>query len=299
MRRILILTAAIGLGAALLSSGLVSADGHVSTVSGTLAGDRGGAHASWDVNLPADTDATLTLAFWPCGVPSALELEVWGANGMLGKARQSGGCEKSLSWNTGDGGPATIRYSNYLHGVPTHYAVGAEGFSLPGGVAPVAPAAPMADDTAADDTAMADDAAADATMADTTAADTTTAAAGTETMAADTAAAAPVVGAGAAAGGTLLGNSGGAFATHDMPVTAGTTYTLEMSRGLDVGGNWPAVGFHVWGPNGLVASSKATHDSPASATFTAAMDGTYTVQMYNYHHGHTMFYALHHVTEGM
>ena len=82
-----------------------------------------------------------------------------------------------------------------------------------------------------------------------------------------------------------------------MPVTSGTTYTLEMSRGLDVGGNWPAVGFHVWGPSGLVASSSMTHDSPASATFTATMDGTYTVQMYNYHHGHTMFYALH-VTEG-
>ncbi len=294
MRRILYLTAAIAVGAALLSSGLAYAQDDasaISTVTGSMTGDRGGAHVTWAVDLPADTDASLRLAFWPCGNAAAFELEVWAPDRMLGKASQSGPCEKLLTWNTGDGGPVTIRFSNYLHGVGTNYSVTAEGFSLPGASAPaaMADAATTADDAAATttDATTADATAADAPMADTTAA----------TMAADDSAT-PVVGASAASGGTLFGNSGGAFATHDMPVTEGTTYTLEMSRGLDVGGNWPAVGFHVWGPNGLVASSKASHDSPASATFTAAMDGTYTVQMYNYHHGHTMFYALH-VTEDM
>lgn len=297
MRRLLILTAVLAMGAAILSSGraLAQDDGAaLSTVSGSMSGDRGGAHATWDVDLPANTDATLRLSFWPC-TAHAVELEVWGAGGMLGKAGQSGACNKMLSWNTGAGGAATIRFSNYMHNVSTNYAVSAEGFSLPGASAP----APAADTTAAtDDAATADDAAADDTMAATdAAADDTMAAADTAEAPAATAGDETVMGIEAAGEtgattGTLLGNSGGAFATYDLPVTAGTTYNLEMTRGMDAGGNWPSVGFHVWSPNGLVTSSSMSHGSNATASFTATMDGTYTVQMYNYHHGMTMFYAL-------
>ena len=302
MRKFLILTAAIAIGAALLTTGIASADGHISTVSGSMNGDFGGAHMSWDVDLPADTDAELRLAYWPCLNPDAVQLEVWGADSMLGSAGWSSPCEKTLAWNTGDGGAASIRFSNYLQGVGTNYSVSAEGFSLPGGDAP---AAMMAEETMADDSdeAMMADDAGDEVMAD----DATMADEGEEAMAeegdgemmvAEAAADDTVMmaddGSGdSAANGTLVGNAGGAFATHALPVTSGTTYNLEMTRGMDVGGNWPAVGFHVWGSNGLVASSSMSYGSNAKATFTADMDGEYTVQMYNYHHGRTMFYALH------
>ncbi len=277
-------------------TGTAAADGHAMTGSGT--GNVGGAHQQWNATLPANTDAELGITFWPCINPHAIDLEVYDASGLAGAAMQTGPCSKSLSWNTGAGGDVMIQMANYLHGIGTHWTITAEGFSLGEGSAMMAASmddgmmadsddAMMADDDAAmadDDAMMAEDDGEEAMMAD----DDAMMAEGTSDAMAPKVA---MMGDDAMAG-TLVGDVGGSFFTYDMPVTAGETYTLRMTNGLGVGGNWNGVGFKVWGPNGLVATSTTMHGAPDSVTFTADMDGTYQVQVYNYHHGETLYYAF-------
>lgn len=294
---------AFGLTTVLLLSvaGNAAADGHMVTGSG--AGNLGGAQMQWNTTLPANTDASMTIGFWPCINPGAIQLDVYGASGLAGSAGQDGPCTKSLSWNTGEGGDVLVQFTNYLHGVGTHWTITTEGFSLGEGAGMMAETddAMMADDGAeamADDAEMADDAA----MADEAMADEAMAEEDGEEMMAEgdgemMAAAAEMAPKAAMVGeqemaGTLVGDIGGAFTTYDMPVSAGQTYNLRMTRGMGVGGNWPGVGFKVWGTNGLVTRSMATYGDPATATFTADADGTYQVQVYNYHHGQTLFYAF-------
>lgn len=278
---------AVALGIALGGVAAAQSESTSTIVSGTWMGDFGGSYKSWDVTLPADTNVTLTYAFWPCPNASAYDLEVWGAGGLMGSGVQAGACSKELTWNTGAGGPATIRLSNYFGAGPSNWSLTSTGIALPDGVAP-APAAPA--EPAAAEPAMADTAAgAAAAMTDTMAADATAA----DTMA-PAAAAAPAAPAAPASGmaGTLFGDVGGAYATYDMAVMEGQTYTLTMASGMDVGGGWPGIGFNVWGPMGLVAMSHSTYGAPHTATFTAPSSGTYVVQVYNYHPGRTLFYAF-------
>jgi len=300
MRNMFLAAFSVAALTALMGASIVSAESHsgASLVQGSMVGDRGGAEQTWPISLPADTDASVTLAFWPCLDPNAFQLDVLGPDGVLGTASQAGPCSRTLAWNTGEGGDVTLRMYNYLHNVPTNYSISATGFDLPGGAAPAMDAADTdeeaGDSTAADgemesaDTAETDTAA-DADVAEV---DADAAESDGDEVAADTEDAGGDADSASGAVGTLLGNAGGAFATVDLPVKAGATYNLEMSRGLDVGGNWPAVGFKVWGPNGLVARSTFSYGSPAAASFTAAADDVYTVQIYNYHHGRTLFYAL-------
>jgi hypothetical protein len=92
-----------------------------------------------------------------------------------------------------------------------------------------------------------------------------------------------------------MGDIGGAYGTYPIPVIEGNTYTVTMTYGTPSGGMWPGVGFKVWGPDGLVATGAkpSKHDADTkTATFTADTTGTYTVQVYNYHHGLVVFYSL-------
>lgn len=259
------------------------------SVSGTLVGDRGGAHVTWDVTLPASTDVTLKLAHWPCNTGQSISFAVWGAASKIAGSRQHDACTQSAMFNTGAGGAAKIQLSNYLHGVGTWYTLTAEGMTLPGTMpAPSAAPAAGATTTEAEPAPTAAPGAAAPKAADMM------------TDAAPAAAMAPAAAAPAAAPAasinvqdqTLLGNSGGASANYDLMVKEGQTYTVKMHYGTDMGGTWPAIGFKVWGPNGWVASSHAAGSGHAEATFTATGDVKYSIQVYNYHHGVTAFYGI-------
>ena len=244
-------------------------------VDGSMVGDRGGAYETWEVTLPEDTDVTLTLTHYPCTNNDAISLDVWSPSAMLADSNKIGACTEVAHFNTGSGGSATIRLNNYLHNVGTWYNLQAEGISLPGAAA--APAEePAMDDEAATESDMDEAAETDAATAETAADDMTTDMT-TETEAAE--APADVAG----SGGALFGGPAGAFATHALAVTEGTEYTLTLDYSVDGGGNWSGVGFDVWGPSGLVASSNDVDFNTESATFTAEMDGTYIVNVYNYH----------------
>jgi hypothetical protein len=271
----------VGLGvlALALTLGLV-ATVHAQGINGTLVGDTGGAYQTWNVDLAPDTNVTVTVQHWPCDMGSALGLEAWGASGMLGSSTHKDACTEVLSFNSGAGGAAEIKLYNYAHGVGTWWTATSEGADL-GGMAMAA------------ETTMAEPAA--TTAMTTTATMTTTASAAmTETMAAETTAA-PAMAAPVAmlsTSGTVFGDTGGAFANHDLTVTEGKTYTVKMTVGTEPGGNWNGMGFSVWGPNGLVTNAHMTDWNMYEATFTADGDVVYLVQPYNYNHGVTMWYAL-------
>lgn len=289
-----LLAIALGLTLVSIAAAQTTATAAPSTVSGSWMGDFGGSYKSWDVTLPANTDVTLTYAFWPCNNTGAYDLEVWSAEGMMGSGTQAGACSKELTWNTGAGGPATIRLSNYFGSSPSNWSLTSTGMALADGMAPammsektMAPAAMMApammattETMAADTAMMAPD---KGMMADD------------KSMMADHAmspAMAPAMAPASGMAGTLFGDGSGAIATYDMPVMEGKTYSLTMAGGMDVGGNWPGVGFNVWGPVGLVASSHSAFGMAHSTTFTAPSTGPYVIQVYNYHPGRTLFYAF-------
>lgn len=255
--------------------------------SGTLVGDTGGAYQTWNLSLPSNQDVTLTLTHWPCNTGGAIGLNVWGPSGKLAGSSASDACTEMASFNTGDGGSATIQLYNYMHGVGTWWALDAEGISL--GAAPAAPAAPAATEAeaATDSTAAAGEnaMAGESAMTDTTA--TTEAAAAP----AAPAAAAPAAGS-LSVGDSLFGDAGGAYDNYNLTVQEGSSYTVEMTIGTDRGGNWPGVGFDVWGPSGHVARGSWVDNDTLSATFTANGDVVYLIQPYNYHHGLTLFYSL-------
>jgi hypothetical protein len=294
-------TLTLALAAVALLGGTVVARAQAahSEVSGTMVGNTGGAFESWNVTLPANTDVSLTLMHWPCDTGNAVGLEVWTASGMAGRSSQKDACTQSLAWNSGSGGAAEVKLYNYLPWVGTWWTLTSDGFTLPG--AP-APSTTMAASTMASTTAS--------TTASTASSMTagTTMAAPADTMApASTAAMAPAPAAPAAASGAMMaapaamvnvdnavlyGDAGGASSNYDMLVKEGTTYNATLSFASPNGGNWPGVGFTVWGPNGQVAASSMTDPHHASATFTADGNVKYTIQVYNYHPGVPVFYHL-------
>jgi hypothetical protein len=265
----LALTGGLLLGAAATAAAQEAA---MPDASGTLVGDTGGAYQTWEVTLPASTDVSLTLMHWPCNTGKAIGLSVWGPSGKLASSWEKDACTQSASFNSGAGGNAQIQLYNYLHGVGTWWSLDAEGVALSGMAAPAA-AAPMA--------------------AAVPAADTTTT---TMAAAAPAAPAAPAPAGGASAvmaGGTVFGDSGGAYAEHNLAVEEGKNYTVEMTVGLDWGGTWPGVGFDVWGPGGhRIARGTWTDQDTVSASFTADGNVVYLIKVHNYHHGLTAFYSL-------
>jgi hypothetical protein len=251
-------------------------DAAMPDASGTLVGDHGGAYQTWDVTLPASTDVTLTLMHWPCVTGKAIGLNVWGPSGKLASSWESNACTQKASFNTGSGGSAQIQLFNYLHGVGTWWSLDAEGITL--GAAPAPAAAPAV--------------AAAAPAADTTMAAAAPAAA--PAAAAPAPAAAPAAAsASVMAGGTVFGDSGGAYADHNLTVEEGKMYSVEMTVGLDRGGAWPGVGFDVWGPGGKrIAQGMWTDADTVAASFTADGNVVYLIKVHNYHHGLTAWYSL-------
>lgn len=277
----------LGLAAAGMLAGTAMAQmAAEGALSGTLVGDRGGAHMAWDVTLPANADVTIKLAHWPCNTGQSISFAVWGAASKLASSHQHDACTQSAMFNTGAGGMAKLQMSNYLHGVGTWYTLTAEGMTLPEAMPAPSAAPAAASTTTEDEPAPAPPPAAAAPKA--------------ADMMTDTSASAPAMAAGAMAPAasinaqdqTLLGNSGGASASYDLMVKEGQSYTVKLHYGTDMGGTWPGIGFKVWGPNGWVASSHATGSGSAEAMFTASGDVKYTIQVYNYHHGVTAFYGI-------
>jgi len=259
-----------------------------STVSGTMVGDGGGAYQIWNVTLPAGTDVTFSLNYWPCNAGDAIGIEAWDASGLLGWSSEADACTQEVSWNTDKGGPAEIKVHNYLDGVGTWWSLTSTGVALPGAVAPVAaaPVEPAKAEVKGETVMVAK--AADTTTTETKAVETTTAEA------------APVVAKAEPATGTIMvdnsvlyGDSGGANQMYDLMVTEGTTYDATMVYASPNGGTWPGVGFKVWGPDGLVAQSMTEEfSSVATASFTAEGNNKYYIQVFNYHGGVPVFYSL-------
>jgi hypothetical protein len=259
-------------GAALaLSTTATAAAQGTGALTGTLVGDSGGAYQTWNVTLPADTKVTLTLSHWPCQTGESVGLNVWGASGLLAHSWESDACTQKAWFNSGSGGMAEIQLFDYLHGVGTWWSLSAEGITL-GGSAPAQPAPVAAEAKPAE--------AAGTTMSASTAAATTTTAA------------APKASSGLLATDTIFGDTAGAFDNYNLTVEEGKSYTVRMTVGTDWGGNWPGVGFDVWGPQGHVASGAWTSTNTLEATFKATGNVVYLVQPFNYHHGLTLFYTI-------
>lgn len=255
-----------------------------SEVSGTMVGDVGGAFQTWNVTLPKDTDVTLTLNHWPCNTGDAIGLEVWGPAGLMGQSMQKDACTQELAWKTAAGGPAEIKMYNYLAGVGTWWQMMSTGVALPGAMAPMAPAAPVAaaEPKADTTTAAAAKPAAETVTAAKPAAETTVAAKPV----------APAAGTLSVDNAVLYGDPGGGIMKYDLMVKKDTPYDATLVFASPNGGTWPGVGFKVWGPDGLVTTGKSGSPGMVSAKFTPGGDDKYYVEVYNYHGGVPVFYSL-------
>ena len=244
----------------------------VSAVNGTIVGDRGGTHTEWTAEVPANTDVHLSVEYSPCGDASAIALMVYSNDGQVTKAVPDGHCRKTAKWNTAGSNMATIKLSNYLHGIALYYVMASKGFAVTDATLVSTTGEVKAAVEAAEGEAAAE---ADAEMA-------AKEAAVVETLKAN------------AAEGSVLGTKGGGHSKYEVDLEAGGTHAVLMHYMMDVGGTWPAVGFQIWGPDGsVVATGKHRQHGPyVGATFVPAMAGTYTVDVYNYHPGHTMGYTI-------
>jgi len=265
-------------------------------ISGTWVGDPGGALMTHELELPAATDATLTLDHWPCVTGQAIAFDLYTPSGMLASSSEASACTQSASFNTGEGGPATLKLYNHLTGVGSWYNLTAEGIDLPGATMMVEEEAAPAEEVMAEEEAMVEDEA--VAMAEETEGEEMT-----EPAEADMAEgeamveeAAPMMTSGMLAdGATLLGNIGGAQGDYMLDVVEGENYTVTMTYGTSAGGMWPGIGFRVYGPEGLVATGAKPdlfNNDTYSATFTAGETAQYKVQVYNYIHGLMLFYSL-------
>lgn len=266
MRKFVLLAAAV-LGFAYVGS--VAAQDATSTSYGTLVGNSGGAHMEWSAASQPNTNARVSVTYSPCIDPDAISLVVYSSDGQTTTAYRDGHCKQTATWNSGESTSATIKLSNYLHGVATNYAIETTGLVVAG--------ADAVSDTETD-----------AAMAEADA-EAENAAAAAEQEAATEAVKSTL--AANASTGTVAGDSGGAFASYEVELTGGQMYAGAMAYQMDVGGSWPGVGFTIYGPDGWSMSGKHDmHRNGVTASFTAPADGTYKVQIYNYHPGRLMYY---------
>jgi hypothetical protein len=256
-------------------------------VSGTMVGNTGGAYETWNVNLPKNTDVSLSLVHWPCNTGGAVGLEVYTAAGQVAASHEQDACTQAVAWNSGDGGKTEVKLYNYLPDIGTWWTLTATGAMLPGAMAPVAAMAAAKTTTtmAATTTTTTAPAAAAAAAPATTGSTTAPAMAAKPAMA-------PAVGGVMVDNAVLYGDSGGAYAKYDFLVKNGQTYDAMLQAASPNGGSWPGVGFEVYGPTGLVASASVDSAGMASTSFTATGNDKYTVAVYNYHAGVPIFYHL-------
>jgi hypothetical protein len=260
---------------AIVFVGVAAAQGEdtaVSFVNGTLVGDVAGSHVEFNAALPMNTDVQVSVEYSPCADASALPLMVYANDGQVIKGMEDGNCRKTAKWNTAGGTSAMIKFSNYIPGIALYYVVGSKGFDIENAQITTT----VAGVTTVIQEAQAEAAAevAEAKM------EAATEAAGTLKANAKT--------------GEVLGTTGGGHDKYDVELEAGGVYGAIMSFTMDAGGTWPAVNFKVWGPNGGVVAVgvPAQHGNVRTANFTAPADGTYTIDVYNYHPGHTAYYTI-------
>jgi len=298
MKKFVLPLAVVALTLAVVLAGTAAAQETVS-VPGTIVGDRGGAHMEWNVPVPANTDAMVSVTYAPCAPPGTVSLMVYSSDGQVTRAYQEGHCTKSAYWNTGSSETALVKLSYYEPGVALNYVITADGITLTGAEMPMAEEEmaeeEMAEEPMAEEEVTAEETEAEGEMAVEEEAATEETESVAETVVETVEGVASAVGTmkANAVEGTLLGTVGGAHMKYEVDLTGGQEYEGLMRYSMDAGGNWPAVGFIVWGPDGsVVTRSKSMYSLPATANFVAPMDGTYTVDVYNYHPGRTMAYTL-------
>lgn len=276
MKKFILPVAVMAIALTFLWAGGAAAQDATSTVNGTILGDRGGSHIEWTVDVPANTDAMVSVEYAPCAPPNSVALTVYSSDGQVTRAFQAGHCRKTAYWNTGSSETATVKLSYYEHGNVLYYVINTEGIQL-------TPVVPMADEEMAEDE-MADEEMAEEEMAEEPAEEMAE-----EEMAEEE----PVTAVDAmSVEGTVLGTTGGGHVKYDVMLTGGQRYGGLMTYTMDAGGVWPAVGFMVWGPDGVVAQSSSMHGGPAMVDFVAPVTGQYTIDVYNYHPGRTMMFTI-------
>jgi hypothetical protein len=297
MRKFILPLAVVAFALALAWVGGVAAqEAMTSTASGTIVGNGGGSHLEWNVPVEPNTDVTLKLTYVPCAPSNTVAFSVYAPDGMLASGEPSGSCSRTAAFNSASNDAVMVKLSYYEHGQGLWWVIEADGADL--GQAQLMGGEAMAEEPAeAEEMAETEEAAETEEMAETDeAAETeemaeTDEAAEAEDMAEEPAADAGTVTLGKAEG-TLLGTLGGAHAKYDVNLTGGQRYAGVMTYYMDQGGVWPAVGFAVWGPNGLEAISHSMHGMPATVDFVASETGGYTIDVFNYHPGRTMTYIL-------
>jgi hypothetical protein len=103
--------------------------------------------------------------------------------------------------------------------------------------------------------------------------------------------------AGESVSGSLIGNTGGAFAVHELSATgAGEDVTLTMTYSPADPSYRRAFGFQVYAPDGSQVAHGVAPDRNTlgmlKATFSADQAGRYLVQVFNYAEGAVLSYSL-------
>ncbi|MFN2251920.1 MAG: hypothetical protein ACK2UL_08380 [Anaerolineae bacterium] len=293
MRKLVLPLALIAVFALVFVGAAAAQDAQITTVNGQFVGDRGGSHVEYTAAMPQNTDVSVSVEYSPCGDASALPLVVYANDGQVIHGYEDGHCRKTAAWNSAGGTEATVKFSNYLHGVALYYVLTAEGFNVETATMTTVTEPVMAEEAAmeteeeateTEEVAMAEEEEAEGEGIDAVAV------------------AEKVFAAGEAVGmleanattGEVLGTNGGGHSKYQIELMGGKPYGAIMSYAMDVGGTWPAVNFKVWGPSGgvVAAGVPSQHGNLRTVDFVAPEDGVYTVDVYNYHSGHTAYYTI-------
>jgi hypothetical protein len=286
MKKFILVVAVVALAVAFaLVTGAAAQTEAVSTVDGFIWGNSGGAHQVWDLAVPQNTDVNVSVEYNPCAPPNSVAFVAYSSDGQVVPAHQTAHCTKELAFNTGSSESLELKLSYYEHGQQLYYVVKATGLDL------AAVAAPEAEAVVEEEVKVSEVAAEEA-VTETAAVAVEEAAPAEEAVVEEAAPVNVSVVKGTEVEGNVLGTSGGGHVKYDVMLTGGQEYNAIMNYHFDVGGDWPAVGFTVWGPDGVVAMGKHMYGTPAEATFVAPDDAKYTVDVYNYHPGLTLYWNL-------
>jgi len=93
---------------------------------------------------------------------------------------------------------------------------------------------------------------------------------------------------------SLIGNTGGSFDYYTLHSASGGTVTMTLSVSPDVGVFNGTAGFRVYQGSVIAASSSISGTTPwtGNASFTAAPNTDYLVQVFNYDGSRTVVYSL-------
>lgn len=155
-RQVFPLAGAAAAAAAFGPAALASAQGQGSapaelrtSQSGSLAGNSGGAYASYQISSPTGSTVNLTLTYSPLmgSLGNGVAIEAYQTGGKLGSATDSlGSGTVTLSITPVTGSPAIVKVGNYLAGITINYTLtSSSGAAAAAGAAPsTAPSAAQA-----------------------------------------------------------------------------------------------------------------------------------------------------------